>query len=430
MKYIDIHLYYNKFILDFIYDFTKIPLMEMFILIDGLICAFTFFKEYTILKLSESTIRIIRTTNIKTPINLKNTKKELVKKYNNIYILTTMDRYLVYLIIYFINFILELFLELFLDIDTIVLGVFKEYRFNPRIFYYIICFPFFQNLICNYNRKIIKKYNEDKEIFIKYNLSKLIIAFVEKLHPNILKIPNYHIFILYKNISFTYLYNTIKVYLFITLLYFLKGNSNLYYYYKAIKLAYFYETGFLFNIIPTEMAVYTANLVIKNKRYNELSKIEICNAFYILIKDKFKMNEKSFYINTVIVVLKIFSFWSLVSFSKIMYILLIKNIQVYNLFYVFSAIIYSRHTTHTRRNTRVLLNAFIKKLVILTVIYFLISFNINDIIITLTLLLHNVIYYILEEIYFFKSNNKNIRVVLAEYYKEKPLKIEEYVKID
>ena len=33
--------------------FTKISLMESFVLIDGLICAFTFFKEYTILKLSE-----------------------------------------------------------------------------------------------------------------------------------------------------------------------------------------------------------------------------------------------------------------------------------------------------------------------------------------------------------------------------------------
>lgn len=396
--------------------FSKISLMEVFVLIDGLICAFTFFKEYTILKLSEKSI--------KNPILLKAAKTQLLKNYNDIYILSSMDRYLIYLIIYFIECIIKTFL------NFTPFNLNAHVYFNPKIFLYIICLPFFQNIICNLNKKAIIRYKEDKEIFLKYNLAKLTISFMENLHEDIDKIPNYHIFIIYKNISVLYLYNTIKIYLFITLLYFLKSKQNLYYYYKAIKLAYFYETGFLFNMIPINTAVYTANLVIKNKRYNELSKIEICNAFYILIKNKFKMNEKSFYVNFIIIILKICSFWSIVSLLKIMYTeLLIENCgSFYNFLYSFFGLIYCKDSLNTLAKKK-----FIKKLNLLVIIYFLITFNVNDIIITLFLILYKNIYYLLEEIYFFKTNKKNIRVVLSEYYKSKStnkVKMNEYVKID
>ena len=67
-----------------------IPLMELFIIFDGIICATLFLKEYVLLKLVEH------------KVNVMETYKEIVFKYNNLYIINFVNRYALYLSVHFI----------------------------------------------------------------------------------------------------------------------------------------------------------------------------------------------------------------------------------------------------------------------------------------------------------------------------------------
>jgi hypothetical protein len=384
--------YTYTYILNLVQVYKKMPLMESLILIDGLISAFVFLKEYIILKVAEKRLNSKR---------ILDSKKDIILHYNKIYILDVYDRYLLYLCIFIIYSILntyEIFYNNFINISV------------------IFALPFIQNYILKL--PLINKYLllhiKNKEIFIKYSIAKVIVQFVEGLHLNIIKIQNYHIFLIYKYISFNYVWSITKTYLFILLLYTLRSYQSLYKYYKAIKLAYYYENSILFNVMPEEMAVDLVNMIIKEKRWDSLIKIEILNAFYVLISQKYK-EETPLLINIQITLFKIFSIWSLVSLCKVLFFSIAVN---YLYFMIFSYIIIMNS------------NKF-KNIITGIIIYLLLLFNVNDIIITLVIISDKFIYYCLEEFYFFSLNAKNMRKMIKEYSETRRIDIKkEYCLIE
>jgi hypothetical protein len=387
--------FFNAVVNSKIHVYLMNHFFETTVLLDSIICSFVFLKDmYELPKLNNLNLN---------PSELKihekhvySLKQSLVEKYNNLYRLVTFDRYGLYLAIYVLNYILTNLIIKFNDVQNIHI---------MRIFLLLITIPPIQNAI--FDSKYIKpkliKYKINRYTFVRYSLSKLLVHFVENLHSDIIKIPNLHIFILYNNISINFIYGLIKNYLFISLLYFLKYSNTgyLYYYYKGIKAAYLYHTGYMFNVIPLQDAVYLANMIIKEKRWHDLSKTEIVNAFYVLISSKFTNEHSSIYISSSIVLFQCFSIWSIVSLIKVV----IRNITfIAVLFTILAPIIIFRSTKNK-----------IKNIITGIILAHLLIFNTNDIIITLFLLSHRVVYYILEELYFFILNSHNIKKVIDKY---------------
>lgn len=390
-------LYINGFksMVNLLQVYKKMPLMETLILLDGLILSFIFLKEYIILKVSENKLNSKR---------ILDSQKDIILHYNKIYILDVYDRYLLYLCVYSFNY----------SIENILYYYNLEELFILKYILVILSFPIIQNYILSmpFINKYLIIHIKNKEIFIKYSISKVVVHFVEGLHINIIKIQNYHIFLIYKYVSFNYVWSIIKTYLFILLLYTLRSYTSLYKYYKAIKLAYYYESNILFNIMPQDMAVDLVNMVIKEKRWDSLTKIEILNAFYILISQKYK-DETPLLINIQITLFKIFSIWSLISFCKVLFFSTIIN-------YIYFIIL-----------TYALIKLKLKNVITSLIVYLLLLFNVNDIIITLVIISDKFIYYCLEEIYFFSLNAKNMRKMIKEYSESRKVDIKkEYCVIE
>ena len=359
----------NSYISTLTNTFLNLDILKSFFLIDGLVCANVFFKKFLLLKFSE------KHTNLNSRFIL-DYRKTVITKYNCIYTLDTFDRYTFYIIIYTFYCILE---ELELDIN-----------YNFLIFLVI---PYIQNnfiLLLPYN-----KYLKNKEIFIKYSISKLSVQFIQNLHKDITSISNYHIFIIYNTISLTFVWNFIQNFSLVTLFYFLKNHPDYYYYYKAIKMSYCYNSGYNFTVTTLYEAIDLINLVIKEKRWIEFNKMEVINTFYILITNKYINENSEFYVTLSIELFKFFSVWTIISLLKLLFYL--------DNFYINTGILvlvtpFSKHK--------------IKKIITITIFYNLLVFDINDIIITIFLITNNLFYLLLEEIYFFIKNMYSIKKVL------------------
>lgn len=391
-----IPVFFNTVINSKIHTYLMNHFFETSLLLDGVICSVVFLKHMYELprlhgfKLNETELKIHEK-------HVYTLKQSLVKKYNNLYRLSTFDRYIIYLMMYALNYVCNLGIR---DMQIM------------RILLLLITIPQIQNTIVDsrYIKPKLKKYIENRYIFMRYSLSKLLIHFVENLNTDIIKIPNLHIFMLYNNISIDFIYIIIKNYLFISLLYFLKYSKigYLYYYYKGIKAAYLYHTGYMFNVIPLKDAIYLANMIIKEKRWHDLTKMEIVNAFYVLISAKFSNENSSIYITSSIILFQCFSIWSIVSLIKV---IIINITFIAILFTILTPIIIFRSTKNK-----------IKNIITGIILAYLLIFNINDIIITFFLLSHRIVYYILEELYFFMLNSHNIKKVINKYDTDQKVK--------
>ena len=353
-------------ILNNIINWSLGNLLQTLFFVDGLVCASVFLKEFVLLKCSEKRGKLDSKF-------IFDYQKEIIKKYNSIYILDTIDRSFLYICLYTCNIILDEF-ELDLPFNKVFL---------------LLVIPYLQNSIIKLTPYTM--YLKNKKIFIKYSISKLTINFIQNLHKDIKSISNYHIFLIYNILSVDFIWTIIHNYLLISLLYFLKTNQKYYYYYKAIKVSYFYNTGHQFNIISLYDAVYLANLIIKEKRWKELSKMEVVNTFYVLITSKYIDQYSSIYVTSMILVFQFFSLWSIVSLIKVLYSL--NNIYI-NIFLITGLVL-------------------LKKINI--IVWLMLSFNINDILITLVLIYNEQLYIILKEIYFFTRNIYSIKKVLKTY---------------
>jgi hypothetical protein len=239
-------------------------------------------------------------------------------------------------------------------------------------------------------------------MFVRYSIAKMSVHFVEELHPQIEKIQNYHIFIIYKLLSVKFVWNIIHNCLFISLLNLLRSYETTYYYYKGIKMAYYYNKGYLYNIIPLGDAIYLANIIIKERRWRELEKLEVVNAFFTLVLSKYDLTNNlsgSFLVNSQMILFQIFSLYSIVSVFKILAIY-IPGLWICVLLMGFGVYL-------TKLN--------LKNVTTSLLVYFLIIFNINDLIITLVIVTHKLVYYWLEEIYFFIKNIQNVKKVIKMY---------------
>jgi hypothetical protein len=359
----------NTLVTTCVTTFLNLDILRSLFLIDGLICASIFLKEFLLLKFSE------KRTNLNSKFIL-DYQKNIITKYNSIYTLDTFDRFIFYITIYTFSCILG---ELELDMN-----------YNFLIFLVI---PYIQNhfiLLLPYS-----SYLRNKEIFIKYSLSKLSIQFIQNLHKDITPISNYHIFIIYNILNVTFVWNFIKNFLLVTLFYFLKSHQDYYYYYKAIKVSYFYNSGYNFTTTNLYEAIDLINLIIKEKRWNEFNKMEVINTFYILITNKYINENSEFFVTTSIELFKFFSVWTIISLLKLLFYL--DNIYI-NTVILFLVTPFSKHK--------------IKKIFTITIFYNLLVFNVNDIIITIFLITNNLFYLLLEELYFFIKNIYSIKKVL------------------
>jgi hypothetical protein len=274
----------------------------------------------------------------------------------------------------------------------------------------LITIPSIQNGILSINYKLlpIKKYVnfyvENQKIFIKYSISKISVQFIESLHPQIDKIQNYHIFIIYRTLNVNFVLNILKNILFIGLLNFLRSMESTYWYYKGIKAAYYHNVGYMYNVLPLDNAIFIANKIIKEKRWKHFDNIEIINAFFVLITNKYDLfNSVSISLTTSIQIncFKLFSLWSLVSLLKMInFMQLISGIWIC----IFLVTIYTYFAKFNAKN-----------IITSLIVYFLIIFNINDLIITLVIISNKLVYYWIAEIYFFTRNIKNVRKVIKTY---------------
>ena len=360
--------------------YSRFALMESLLLFDGVVCSVYFLREFLILKLSSRKLS-------KRAIMVYN--EEIVEKYNTLYRLSTLDRYVFYLLIYFGYNTINYFYE--------------ENRYTYLLILPIVL-PSIQNslLSISFISKRVDNYLEHKDIFIKYSMSKVSVHFVQQLHPQIEKIQNYHIFIIYKTLSIDFVWKIINNCLFIALLNILRSYDSTYYYYKGIKMAYYYNVGYLYNIIPLGDAIYLANIIIKEKRWRELEKLEVVNAFFTLVVNKYEIFSSfsgSFWINSQMILFQLFSLYSIVSVLKLITIYL-SGVWVCAL--LIAVAVY-------------LAKLNVKNIITSILVYFLIIFNINDLIITLVIITHKILYYWLEEIYFFVKNTENVKKVIKMY---------------
>ena len=107
----------------------------------------------------------------------------------------------------------------------------------------------------------------------------------------------------------------------------------------------------------------------------------------------------SFSTTSQIILFQVFSLYSIVSVLKILNIYL-SGISL-------SILIITLAGYLTKFN--------IKNIITSILIYFLIMFNINDLIITVVIITHTIVYYWLEEIYFFIRNIENVKKVIRMY---------------
>lgn len=371
-----------------------IRLVEALMVCDGLLQAGKFIVEYICYKIQEH-VFVDKQDYIK---NSELLRSRLINEYNGFYEIDTVDRYLFYGAVYTIYEITNFVTVKFLDTDMSAL-------------YYIclICaLPGFQRMIMRPIKGRYDKYKVDRVIFLHYTICKTIIAAVGDLDNSIERIQNYHIFILYKYLTPDLVISFVKTYGFIYLLYFLKDTSATYYYYKAIKLAYYYSNGYLFNAISQDDSVYIVNVVIRERRWFDIDKIEIVHAFYRLINTRYK-SERNALTTFQLYFIKFCTLWSVV-FSLKLFTTGVMTVAFAG--YLVGAEIVNPVVGVHR----------LKRYITSLVIYLLIVFHTNDLIVSSVFVIHPVIYYIVEEIIFFVKNSNDIHKIL-DFYNRKDKRI-------
>jgi hypothetical protein len=374
--------------------------LQNVIIFDGFISALSFFKSYISFKMN-------------TPLNytIEQNKNDIIYtkiiNKSNIYNLPSIERYLIYGItsisFYGILNIINLFTSVyeFSDIDNIIIN------YSLPI---IISIPYVQNII--FKSEKVDRYINKRNLFFRYSFAKLILKYISQLNKNITGIQNYHTFILSKYIKLDLIIKTFKTFLFISLLHLLRENETTYYYYKAIKLSYFYNKGYLFNVINKDYAVNIINQIIRDKKWKEISNEENSNAFYCLIIDNMSNNIKINQTFLNIILLFFLSIWSIFCFINLVSLHLIA-ITIYSIICIIGVIF------------EIFTIKFVKKMLISGTLSFLLGYYIcmNELIITIIYFcnIYNTIpLYIINEMIFFIRNHKNIEKVV-EFYNKKEL---------
>lgn len=385
----------------FISNFVKnISLLEAMIISDGVYNGLVFTKEYIYYKIKSNLI-----VKNKGTIDIK---KELLNNYKNLYKLDIIDRYISYLILYFMyKFIITILLSWEITFK------YSQYVNNIcYIMFLLLTLPYIQNTIITIKpiNKYISCYLTNKDIFIKYSISKIIINFIKHLDNRINFIKNSQIFILYRYISYNLVINFIKSYCIIYILYFLRNNGSTYYYYKMIKMAYYYTTGHLFNQITIEESIHMINIIVIEKKWYDLSNIEFVHAFYILINNKYN-NDDNIYVTFSLYLTKFFTLWNFICLLKIL-----KTQIITVLLFIYFLVDYKLNQSTKKANR-------IETISMGLLLYILLLSNVNELIVSTIIVLYKFIYLMFLELVFFINNINDIIKVLNFYEKQKPKRI-------
>lgn len=372
---------------------NPVPLFEWLVISDSICSSINFINNYLKYDLNGNKDKFIKvdiSSSAKKDIYIKRYYIEIVKNYNSLYKIELFERYIFYLLLY-LNY---LFILTLINLDTI--------KYILYINFTIFTVPYVQNnlLEIKYINYIISEFKNDKVRFMKYSISKLTIKCIKELDVSIIDIKNYHIFILYNCISFEFLLEFIKCYILIYSLYFLRNSSSTYYYYKAIKIAYYYNTNYLFNIITKDEAIININTIIKEKNWKELSNIQNVHSLYTIVQHNFNQSDSKY--DIYIKIIGFFTLWSFICFLKVInYFTSIICISVFVLINIYK--------------DKIFLKEHYKKIFISYVVYFMIILGINDLVIALICANYKVLYYITNEIYFYIENKRDIKKVLNFY---------------
>lgn len=364
--------------------FKETNVFETLIVFDGVFNAMKFAKEYLIYTLDRDT----------TPGNDQNDRKEsFIKRCHRLYRLGYVDRYILYTLIW----------ASYSGLDFVTEALGAEFRNAIYVSMCLFTVPYIQNTIL-YSpvfRGVVDDFVETKGIFIKYTLSKTIVRFIDDLDPGVIDIQNYQIFVLYNCLSLELLYTFLKNYSFVAFLANLRKAESTYYYYKAIKLSYYYNTGFLFNIVTRKDAICIVNDIVKRKEWKSLIKIENTNVLYTLFSQRATgfENWRDVYIYS----LRGFSVWSSICLLKLLN------------FWIMTGVIGAYILTQCFIYDWVFVRS---RLVSTMFFYFAVSLNINDLIISLFFVKFDLLYNFSHELYFFIRNRHNIKKVLVYYQRQ------------
>jgi hypothetical protein len=366
------------------YITRDISLVECLVLIDSIINGLVFIKEYSLYKITEGKMQEYGGS--RSRVEMSGMKEEIVKKCNSVYKTNVMDRYLLYLGIHMVYSIV------YYGIDIMNWNGLEIPKYSSVM--YMICviptLPIIQNAIVEMRRpkEMIEAFNGHKKTFVRYTISKFVINGLILLDEEINEIKNYHIFILYHDLSIKYVYNFAKSYIFIFLMYTLRQTQQTYYYYKAIKLAYYYNSGYLFNVITRREAAYIINDMVKRKRWKDMVEVEVTHALHVIIANKLQTSSDTTTIQ--LGILRFFTIWTLIAILKL------TSVEVKTSVFI----VY----TVSRMNRGVI--------GIASIVYLLIVFNTNDIVIGLILLGYKPMQYLIEEGRFYIRNRRDIKKVL------------------
>lgn len=356
-------------------NINNTSIFENLIISDGIHNAYKYFYEIFIVKFTQDTLDT-------------KSKKTIIENYKKLYELDYIDRYLLYILVY---------------ITSIGIGYITNNETSVVHFLYIssffISFPYIQNKIINIpsiNGWIVS-FIEKKNIFLYYSLSKTIIRFIQKLSPEIVDIQNLHIFVLYTQLTKDFLLEFAQTLLLIGFFNTIRQYKSTYYYYKAIKLSYYYNTGYVFNVTNKTDSIYLINTLIKKKQWNKLCKKEVINALYCLWANDFCASSHWTEIN--LITIRIFSAWSILSLFKKFSVVLNTYLLI---FYISFLGIFN-------------INSKKKYITLSFIIYTLILLNVNELVISIVFIKYNILYESFFDFVFFIANYTQLKKVLEFY---------------
>ena len=363
----------------------SVSALECLLLADGFFNTFTFCKEYLSYALA------LPVTNVKQQGKLED---KLLNSCQALYTASTFDRYVLYTWSYFASLLVKnslsvvFFLTFGRDINDqtrFMLETNADLVFKTML---LLCsVPHVQNSIISLFEKQYTSYKNYQKVFLKYAGSKCVVKSIENLDPGINKIKNYQIFVLYHILDMTFAIEFLKSYALVCCLGLLRSYDATYYLYKAIKLGYYYKSGYLFNVQSKKDAIYIVNVIVDEKRWSDLCKLDVVHAIQSLTKGEIP-TVKKIHMN----LLEFFSVWSCISILKIL------NIHINILF---MSLLFFRSNRH------------FKDLMATLVILNLIRLNVNDIIIGFVYLGYDVLFNVLQEFVFFIQNRNDILTLIT-----------------
>lgn len=347
-----------------------VSVIESCILVDGLISSVYFLGHYFLYLTVDKFTDNVNKKEDDNQLKLDKLQNTIIEKCRNLYTLNILDRYISYSVVYasvsFMCYMLYMF-----SCDT----------YTYRHVFIVLAFPPVQNKIIAYYNNIYETYCMHKMRFIRYTLSKYITRLVSGLHNDIVKIKNYNILLLYQCVSIDYAVDFCKSYVFVYTMCLLRSFSTTYYIYKSIKVAYYYKYGYNFNLLQEKDALYIVNVIVSEKRWSDLVKLDVVNAIYTLLKPK-PWTLNSLFIE----VLKLGSIWTIISVLKI------SSIYVHILF----GICY------------LYFNCSLFELYKLFCVGLQLYYNVNDLLICVTYVLYAAVYEIINDVSFYAYHRKSI----------------------